>query len=220
MNQNIQELIRESQCVLVGIGTECAYEVDKQDILSRIHKTMEDFKDCMWLMDYLVAWEQENTEESKYLKAYNNLYDMVKDKNYFVVTLNTDDLIFQSNFPQEKLTVPCGSKRRLQCSCGCEGSIQDAKDIVNNIVSQVYDEKRELCDIERPVCEKCNAPLTFNVIGQEKYMEEGYMESWKKYRMWLTGTLNKKICVLELGTGFKFPSVIRWAFEKVAFINE
>ena len=220
MNQNIQELIRDAQCVLVGIGTECAYEVDRQDILKKANKDMEDFKDCMWLMDYLVAWEQENAEASRYIKAYNHLYEMVKDKNYFVVTLNTDNLIYQSNFPSEKITAPCGSMGRLQCSCGCEGSIQDAKELARDIAHKVYDEKRSLSDITRPVCSRCNAPLVFNIVGQEKYMEQGDMESWQKYRMWLTGTLNRKLCLLELGTDFSFPSVVRWAFEKVAFINE
>jgi len=37
---------------------------------------------------------------------------------------------------------------------------------------------------------------------------------------WLQGTINKKVCILELGVGMKYPTVIRWPFERVAFINE
>ena len=36
---------------------------------------------------------------------------------------------------------------------------------------------------------------------------------------WLQGTLNHKICIIELGVGMKYPSVIRWPFEKTAFFN-
>ena len=32
--------------------------------------------------------------------------------------------------------------------------------------------------------------------------------------------MNKKLLVLELGVGMRFPSVIRWPFEKVVFFNQ
>lgn len=36
----------------------------------------------------------------------------------------------------------------------------------------------------------------------------------------LTNTLNSKLLILELGVGLDYPTVIRWPFEKVAFINK
>ena len=51
-------------------------------------------------------------------------------------------------------------------------------------------------------------------------MEEGYLEQWNKYMRWLQGTVNKRLCVLELGVGMQYPTVIRWPFERVTFINE
>ena len=39
------------------------------------------------------------------------------------------------------------------------------------------------------------------------------------YMKWLQGTLNRKLCVLELGVSLKFPTVIRFPFEKTAFFN-
>ena len=36
----------------------------------------------------------------------------------------------------------------------------------------------------------------------------------------MQGTINKKLCILELGVDLTFPSVIRWPFEKVAFYNQ
>ena len=44
--------------------------------------------------------------------------------------------------------------------------------------------------------------------------------SWEKYLHWLSFTLNQKLCVLELGVGFKNPDVIRFPFEKVAYFNQ
>ena len=37
---------------------------------------------------------------------------------------------------------------------------------------------------------------------------------------WLQGTLNRKLFILELGVGMRFPTVIRWPFEKAAFYNK
>ena len=51
-------------------------------------------------------------------------------------------------------------------------------------------------------------------------MEEGYQKQWEKYTKWLQGTLNKKLCILELGVELNLPSIIRWPFEKVAFYNQ
>ena len=55
---------------------------------------------------------------------------------------------------------------------------------------------------------------------QLELQEAGYLEQWRLYTKWLQGTLNHKLFVLELGVGMRFPSVIRWPFEKVAFFNQ
>lgn len=44
-------------------------------------------------------------------------------------------------------------------------------------------------------------------------------EQWNTYTSWLSGTLNRKLVLMELGEGFQHPSLIRWAFEKTAAIN-
>lgn len=45
-------------------------------------------------------------------------------------------------------------------------------------------------------------------------------ESWERYLHWLGFTLNQKLCILELGAGFKNPEVIRFPFEKTCYFNQ
>lgn len=45
------------------------------------------------------------------------------------------------------------------------------------------------------------------------------VSNWDEYNAWLTKTLNKSLLVLELGVGLAYPNVVRWPFEKVAFVN-
>ena len=80
--------------------------------------------------------------------------------------------------------------------------------------------KKELEDNQQLLCPKCGAKLIMNRISKRKYSEEGYIQKWNLYMKWLQGTLNRNVCILELGVGMKYPSVIRWPFEKIAFINQ
>lgn len=62
--------------------------------------------------------------------------------------------------------------------------------------------------------------MYFNRIDTPGYKEEGYLPQWEKYTKWLQGTLNRKLCILELGAGMEYPTVIRFPFEKVAYFNQ
>ena len=69
-------------------------------------------------------------------------------------------------------------------------------------------------------CPECGAPLVLNNIYAENYNENGYLDQWNLYRKWLQRTLNHRLLILELGVGMRFPTVIRWPFEKTAFFNQ
>ena len=53
-----------------------------------------------------------------------------------------------------------------------------------------------------------------------KYCEGGYLEQWEAYMKFLQKTINRKLCILELGVSMRFPGVIRNAFEKTAYYNQ
>jgi len=44
-------------------------------------------------------------------------------------------------------------------------------------------------------------------------------EAWDEYNKWISRTLNRKLVLIELGVGLKYPGVVRWPFEKIAFLN-
>jgi hypothetical protein len=132
---------------------------------------------------------------------YEKMAGLIKNKDFFIVTTVTDGEILKSSLEQSRLVAPCGNETWRQCSKSC------SKDIW------------EPGEIPQEVCPHCGAPLTGNTIEAEEYIEEGYLPQWKAYTTWLAGTLNKKLLVLELGVGFKTPTVIRWPFEKTVSLN-
>ena len=60
----------------------------------------------------------------------------------------------------------------------------------------------------------------FNTLYSEKFTEEKHKDKWNTYLKWLQGTLNKKICILELGVGLRYLNVIRLRFEKICEMNQ
>lgn len=145
-------------------------------------------------------WKAEGIPDMGIL--YEKMNELIKDKDFFIVTTVTDGEIFKSPLEQSRMVAPCGNVTWRQCSKTC------TKDIW------------EPGEIPQDVCPHCGAPLTGNTIEAEDYIEEGYLPQWKAYTTWLAGTLNKKLLVLELGVGFQTPTVIRWPFEKTVSINK
>lgn len=220
--EKVREIINEADYVLIGIGNEFEYKniaEDLQKIYAEKKEQVEEYE-SEWILPFLRNCKHQSNQLDTIMNAYNNLYDLVKDKNYFVVTLNEDDVIMKTKFNIDKITAPCGSISRLQCSQGCKDSISVEPELFEKIVEDLKNPELSLREIPKPVCKYCGKEMVVNTVEQKHYMEDGYIKSWELYRKWLTGTLNKKICLLELGVDFKYPSIIRWAFEKVAFINE
>ena len=218
--EKLKEIVKASDYVLIGIGSEFECKEIEPELWETYIRKKKEGKEDEWLVPFLESYGYKSKKLEKVMKAYNNLYELVKDKNYFVVTLNDDDKIFGTLFSNDKITAPCGSMKRLQCVQGCKDSIVEGEMIVEEVITDLKKKDLSLNEILRPICSQCGKELVMNTVREENYLEEGYIKSWEKYRIWLTGTLNKKICLLELGVDFKYPSVVRWAFEKVAFINE
>lgn len=226
MNQQIKEIIQDAEMVLVGIGAECALQAPGFETVGQL----EPF--------YRSRYCAEAPEDHEILSAYNSLRQMIGARPYFVVTLNTDDLISRSDFEQDLIVAPCGSMSKLQCT----EHIVEAAPVRNQVIAAWEAYRRRTpaeeadpaataqgpCDeayageilARYAVCPKCGRPLGFHTVENDHYLEKGYQKQWNHYTRWLSCTLNRKLCILELGTDFSYPQVIRWPFEKTAYFNQ
>ena len=157
----------------------------------------------------------------EHAEIYRNLAKCLKDKNYFIISLCQDGMILEAGLNKERIVEPCGAYRKLQCEDGCEKELYEVPDRILGIAQRYLEggmpEKTDSNDL--PVCIHCGKPLVFNHVQAAHYVEEGYLDHWGIYQKWLQGSLNKKLCILELGVGMKYPTVIRWPFEKIVFFN-
>lgn len=165
-----------------------------------VDKLKEKLKDCEYVL-VGIGNEWGKAREAEAEAAYQTLYRLLEGKDYFLVTTVTDARIFRSSLDAQRITAPCGNMNWLQCRDAC------TKDIW------------EKGEVPEGICPHCKAPLICNTIEAEHYIEEGYLGGWLKYKEWLAGTLNHRLLILELGEGFKMPTIIRWPFEKTVFFN-
>ena len=176
----VMEKIKEAQKVLIGIGKEWALRDDEKDIRF-CHLT--------------------DPSQADLKAAYEALYDLIKEKDYYIVTTLTDGAVYEMPFDKNRIVAPCGNIHWRQCSKACTKDIWEESEVPDD------------------VCPHCKAPLTGNTIKAETYIEEGYLPRWKDYMKWQTGTINRSLVILELGEGFATTTVMRWPFEKIIYFN-
>ncbi len=162
----------------------------------------------------------EDGDAERYKSAYANLQNRLAGKDYFIISLCMDDMIYTSFSEEDNIVCPCGGLRLLQCTDACTKELYPVREICAEAVPYLEKTQWKIAEDMLPVCPNCGKPLTFNNIRTENYLEEGYLEQWAKYKTWLQSTINRKLCMIELGVGMQFPSVIRWAFDKLAYYNQ
>lgn len=162
-------------------------------------------------------------EQKKYCKderavdALKELAEVLEGKNYFVITTCTNSILKDTGLNEERMVSPCGNLEKKQCSNRCENSLTDLtiEELAKLQAVAMLGEEPEF-----GVCPTCGALMVLNNVYANQYDEDGYLTDWAIYTKWLQGTLNKKLCILELGVNLVFPSIIRWPFEKVGFYNQ
>lgn len=227
--KDLEEEIRNADKIVVGIGAELSAKkwIPYDDI-----RILNYFKSIGFHKYECVLNEQD--EYSIYLRelyynyylikegrleAYDYLDNILEGKDYFIITSNTDDLIYHSGLQKERITAPCGSIQLMQCGQACQHQLFESTSLLYAQIKE-YETTGERNKIS---CGNCKKPLTFNIRTQEtkaNYIEEGYLSSWNQYTAWLQRTLNTKLLVLELGEGFQNPSLFRLPFEKIVFFNK
>ena len=144
-------------------------------------------------------WKRgDEAQEARLREAYTNLYDLVKDKDYFIITMATDALIFETELGSQTETAVTEEIHMEEVSCPAADEqtqvlmdrlfpVQEKpKDKrIQRIVAPCGNETWKQCsagctkDIWEPdevpsgICPHCGAPLTGNTIEAHPYIEEG-----------------------------------------------
>jgi len=221
----IREKIEEAEMVLVGLGEEfqCPSDVRRLPEYEKGKEVLQ-AAGIFWL---LPAWDDycERRAHANTDVVLKKFADILAGKNYFVVSVAMNDYIANAPWKEGRLVMPCGGSTKLQCTGDCARepvllSMGD-KALLEELMDDLYKGRfRPETSEKLGNCENGQGSMVLNNIYAENYNEKGYLEQWNLYMKWLQGTLNRRVLILELGVGMKFPTVIRFPFEKAAFFNQ
>jgi len=165
---------------------------------------------------------------SKYIKinrfdvpvgqVYHDLLELVKNKNYFVITTNADAQFEKSGFDLQKLFAVQGDYSKFQCETPCHNNLYDNENMVKAMVEQQTN--FSIPSVLLPKCPVCGANLVPHLRKDNAFVEnEEWEQANERYKNFVRESVGKKMLLLELGVGFNTPSIIRWSFEQLSISN-
>lgn len=112
MLEQIRQSIEQAQMVLVGIGTEFAVKEEAQEdpFFTELAKTAQTDPAAAALLAFHKSHKSQKKvggcEKEQVQKAYEVLADLLKDKNYFVISLCEDGLLEQAGLKENRILTP------------------------------------------------------------------------------------------------------------------
>lgn len=150
--------------------------------------------------------------------TYKRLFELVKDKDYFVISTNVDHQFQKAGFDKEKLFYTQGDYGLFQCSEPCHDQTYDNEAMVKDMIE--FQEDMKIPTELIPKCPKCGKPMTMNLRSDDKFVEdEGWHRAAERYDDFLRKHEGKHILFLELGVGYNTPVIIKYPFWKMTVQN-
>lgn len=147
---------------------------------------------------------------------YRQLFDLVKDKNYFALTTNVDHQFQLAGFDRKRLFYTQGDYGLFQCSTPCHNKTYDNEKAIQEMRANLKDGKipTELI----PRCPVCGKEMTTNLRSDDRFVEDlGWRLAAERYSKFLEDNKNKKILFLELGVGWNTPAIIKYPFIRMTY---
>lgn len=163
---------------------------------------------------YIEVNRYQNTDRP----VYENLYELVKDRDYFVITTNVDHCFQKAGFDKKRLFYTQGDYGLFQCSVPCCQATYDNREIIGRMVKEQKDMRipSELL----PICPVCGKPLTMNLRSDDKFVEdEGWHKAALRYDDFMRRHKKLHILLLELGVGYNTPAIIKYPFWRLTAQN-
>ena len=257
--KGLREVLQSADAVVIGAGAGLSTSAGLTYSGERFDKYFGDFKKMYGIQDIYAggfypfqeeetrwAWWSRHIYVNRYVyppePVYNTLLDLVKGKDYFVITTNVDHQFQKAGFDRERLFYTQGDYGLWQCSRPCHQRTYDNKGkVVKMLLSQGFaiGENNELIvpvtkdgttDYSLlsmkvssglvPYCPVCGEPMTMNLRSDDTFVEdEGWHKASAAYAQFLQAHRDQHVLYLELGVGSNTPVIIKYPFWKETYDN-
>ena len=251
--ERLAEAIRQTDAVMIGAGAGLSTAAGFVYAGERFERYFADFGEKYGFRDmYSGGFYPYGTKEefwgywsrniwvNRYMdmpsRVYEDLFELVRGREYFVLTTNVDHCFQRAGFDKERLFYTQGDYGLFQCSGPCCKRTWDNEETIRKmILSQGFEigeggtlivpegvtpEMRVPTEL-LPKCPNCGRPLTTNLRADEKFVEDaGWHAAAKRYEEWVTAHQDEKVVYLEIGVGWNTPGIIKYNFWNLAYRNE
>ncbi len=168
--------------------------------------------------------------------VYRELFDLVKDKDYFVITTNVDHQFQKAGFDKKRLFYTQGDYGLFQSVNPAIQKTYDNEEWVMNAMEEqgfIKDEtgifqipsngqlKMRLPSELIPKCPDDGSDVVMNLRADDSFVEdEGWHRASAAYADFLRRHENLHVLYLELGVGANTPVIIKYPFWQMTYSNE
>lgn len=151
-------------------------------------------------------------------KPYMDLLNIVKDKDYFVLTTNVDHQFQLAGFDKKRLFYTQGDYGLWQCSRACHDKTYDNEETVRLMIKTQKNMKIPSDLI--PKCPVCGAPMTTNLRCDNSFVQDnGWYSAASRYEDFIRRHKESHLLFLELGVGSNTPVIIKYPFWQMTAKN-
>lgn len=186
------------------------------------------------------AWWARHIYFNRYIDppkpVYRELLELVKDKNYFVITTNVDHQFQRAGFDKARLFYTQGDyglfqsvNRKLQKTYDNEEWVYRAMEAQGfirdeNSFFQVSNDRNIQMQILTELIPKCpddGSDVVMNLRSDDTFVEdEGWHRASAAYADFLKKHENDHVLYLELGVGSNTPVIIKYPFWQMTLMND
>ena len=235
--EKLKQVLSEAETVVIGAGSGLSTSAGFTYSGERLEKYFSDFEVRYGFHDmYSGGFTPfESLEEhwaywSRYIMinrymdppkpVYNDLFSLVQDKDYFVITTNVDHCFQKAGFDKNRLFYTQGDYGLFQCSEPCHEETYDNEKQIR-AMWEFRDEMKVPTELV-PRCPVCGKPMSMNLRADHTFVtDKGWYKASKQYEKFLqTRNIIKnseqegdgKVLFLELGVGGNTPRIIKYPF--------
>lgn len=226
--RKINEQIEQADAIIIGAGAGLSTSAGLTYSGKRFEDNFEDFMIRYGMTDMYSAgfypfesqeekwayWSRHiyfNRYEPPAMDVYKDLYQLVKEKNYFILTTNVDHQFWKAGFEDHRIFATQGDYGQFQCAKGCHKKLYHNKDEVTAMLDH-----QKNCRIPTflvPKCPVCGGEMEVHLRSDGFFVEnETWHEAAKRYEGFIEQNKKKQLLFLELGVGMNTPGIIKYPF--------
>ncbi len=232
----LAQAIDEADAVVIGIGAGMSASDGFTYVGERFTSNFPDFIEKYKFFDMLQAslypygsWQEYWAFESRFVKlnyldqpvgaSYVALKNILKDKDYHIITTNADNAFLVADYDLNKVFHIQGEYILWQCSQHCHAQTYRDDDAIREMVAKQKDMKIPWELI--PHCPKCDAPMEINKRKAEVGMVEDadFHAQLDRYNAFLKAHQTGKVLYLEIGIGYTTPQFVKHPFQRMTRQN-